>query len=70
MKEKILSIVRELQSEREAEHIVPSHVCTSEIINHGCHNPYAALNELVSEGKLSWCKTLNDMAFTIKESKN
>lgn len=70
MKEKILSIVRELQGEREKAHIVPPHVLTSEIINRGCHNPYAAINELVSEGKLEWCRTLNDVAFTIKESKS
>ncbi len=69
MKEKILTIVRELQSQREAAHIVPPHVLTSEIINRGCHNPYAAINELCKEKKLQWHRTINDMAFTIKEEK-
>ena len=66
MKEKILKVVRKLQSEREAAHIVPPHVRTAEIINRGCSNPYAAINELVYYGKLNWCRTLNDIAFTIK----
>jgi len=70
MKEKILAIIRELQSEREAAHIVPPHVLTSEIINRGCHTPYAAINELCSEGKLQWHRTLNDMAFTISNKVN
>ncbi len=70
MKEKILDIVRGLQAEREARHIVPPHVLTSEIINRGCHNPYVAINELVKEGKLDWCRTLNDMAFTIRKENN
>lgn len=69
MKKKILSTVRELQSEREEAQIVPSHVRISEIINHGCHDPYAAINELVNEGKLNWCRTLNEVAFTIKDFK-
>lgn len=67
MKEKILSIVRELQREREKAHIVPHFVLTSEIINRGCHNPYAALNELCNEGNLKWHRTLNDIAFTISK---
>ena len=30
------------------------------------HQPYQAINELCAEGKINWCRTLNDMAFTIK----
>lgn len=67
MKEKILSIIEELQKEREAAHIVPPHVRTSEIINRGCHNPYATINELCKEGKLQWHRTINDVAFTISK---
>lgn len=63
---KILAIIAEIQAEREAEHIVPPHVLTAEIINRGCHQPYQAINELCAEGKINWCRTLNDMAFTIK----
>lgn len=65
MKEKILAVVSQLQAEREAAHIVPSHVLASEIINHGCPNPYQAINELCREGKLHWHRTLNGYAFTI-----
>lgn len=39
---------------------------TTEIINRGFPKPYQALNELVREGRINWCKTLNDMAFTIR----
>ena len=65
-KEKILGIIAEIQTKREAAHIVPPHVLTSEIINLGFPKPYQALNELVREGRIDWCKTLNDMAFTIR----
>lgn len=66
-KEKILAIIAEIQSEREAAHIVPPHVLTAEIINRGFHKPYQALNELCDEGKIDWCRTLNDIAFTIRK---
>lgn len=29
--------------------------------------PYQAINELCAEGKINWCRTLNDMAFTIRK---
>lgn len=66
-KEKILAIIAEIQEEREAAHIVPPHVLTAEIINRGFHQPYQAINELCEEGKINWCRTLNDMAFTIRK---
>lgn len=65
-KEQILAIIAEIQAERKAAHIVPSHVLTAEIINRGFHQPQQALNELCAEGKIEWCRTLNDMAFTIR----
>lgn len=65
-KEQILAIIAEIQAERKAAHIVPSHVLTAEIINRGFHQPQQALNELCAEGKIDWCRTLNDMAFTIR----
>lgn len=66
-KEKILAIIAEIQAEREAAHIVPPHVLTAEIINRGFQHPYKTLNELCAEGKINWCRTLNDMAFTIRK---
>ena len=66
-KEKILAIIAEIQAWRETAHIVPPHVRTTEIINRGVHKPYQSLNELVREGRINWCKTLNDMAFTIRK---
>ena len=65
-KEQIQAIIAEIQAKREAAHIVPPLVRTSEIINRGFHKPYQALNELVREGRINWCKTLNDIAFTIR----
>lgn len=65
-KEQILAIIAEIQADRKAAHIVPSHVLTAEIINRGFHQPQQALNELCAEGKIDWCRTLNDMAFTIR----
>lgn len=65
-KEQILAIIAEIQAERKAAHIVPSHVLTVEIIKRGFQHPHQALNELCAEGKIDWCRTLNDMAFTIR----
>ena len=65
-KEQILAIIADIQSERKATHIVPCHVLTTEIINRGVRQPQKALNELYAEGKIDWCKTLNDTAFTIR----
>ena len=66
-KEKILAIIADIQDEREAAHIVPTHVLTSEIINRGLHKPYQAINELCAEGVIKWFRTLNDIAFTIRK---
>ena len=65
-KEQILAIIAEIQEERKAAHIVPNHVLATEIINRGVHQPQQALNELYAEGKIDWCRTLNDTAFTIR----
>lgn len=65
-KEQILAIIAEIQEERKAAHIVPNHVLAAEIINRGFHQPQQALNELCAEGKIGWCRTLNDTAFTIR----
>lgn len=65
-KEQILAIIAEIQEERKAEHIVPNHVLATEIINRGFHQPQQDLNELCAEGKIDWCRTLNDIAFTIR----
>ena len=66
-KEKILAIIADIQAEREAAHIVPPHVLTTEIINRGCQQPDQSINELGAEGKINWCRTLNDIAFTIRK---
>lgn len=65
-KEQILAIIAEIQEERKASHIVPNHVLATEIINRGFHHPQQAINELCAEGKIDWCRTLNDTAFTIR----
>ena len=65
-KEQILAIIAEIQEERKAAHIVPNHVLATEIINRGVHQPQQSLNELYEEGKIDWCITLNDTAFTIR----
>lgn len=65
-KEQVLAIIADILYERNAAHIVPCHVLTTEIINRGVYQPQQALNELYTEGKIDWCRTLNDTAFTIR----
>nr|DAP62983.1 MAG TPA: hypothetical protein [Caudoviricetes sp.] len=69
-KEQVLAIIADIQSERKAANIVPCHVLTTEIIKRGVHQPQQALNELYTEGKIDWCRTLNDSAFTIRKIKS
>nr|DAG24431.1 MAG TPA: hypothetical protein [Caudoviricetes sp.] len=69
-KEQVLTIIADILSERKAAHIVPLHVLTTEIINQGVHQPQQSLNELYAEGKIDWCRTLNDSAFTIRKIKS
>ena len=65
-KEQVLAIIADIQEERKEAHIVPNHVLATEIINRRVHQPQQALNELYAEGKIDWCRTLNDTAFTIR----
>lgn len=67
MEQQVLAVIKEIQEEREAANILPVHVLTSEIINRGCKDPYKTLNKLCIKGKLTWRRTINDIAFTIKE---
>lgn len=65
MKEEIFKLIERIQTERQNNHIEPHHVLLSEIINGGYHSPQRDINQLVGEGRLKWCRTLNDLAFTI-----
>lgn len=65
MKEEIFKLIERIQTERQNNHIEPHHVLLAEIINDGFHSPQRDINQLVGEGRLKWCRTLNDLAFTI-----
>lgn len=70
MKEKIFNIISEIQKNKEQRHIVPSLALYSEIYNK-CDIPLkdmeTALNLLFAEGKIDYCTTINQIAFTIKK---
>lgn len=71
MKTKIFDIISEIQNSKEQKHIIPSLALYSEIYNK-CdmsHNDMeAALNKLFAEGKIDYCMTINQIAFTIKKT--
>lgn len=70
-KERMLQAIEELQRQREEAHIIPCHVRCAEIISRtGIHQPFQSINELVKDGKIAWCRTINDVAFTIKKNNN
>ncbi len=67
MMEKILDIVRERQRQRESEHLVPAHVSFLDIKNGVDEDPQDTINDLCREGVLEWHRTLNSIAFLIRE---
>ena len=73
MKEKILETIVEIQKDKERRHIVPALALYSEIHNK-CNVSHtdmgAALNSLFAEGRIVYCMTINQLAFTINKHLN
>lgn len=73
MKEKILKTIEEIQGDKEHRHIVPALALYSEIYNK-CNMSHsdieATLNSLFAEGKIVYCMTINQLAFTINKHLN
>lgn len=70
MKEKIFEIISEIQKSKEQRHIVPSLALYSEIYNKcdiSHQDMEATLNILFAEGKIVYCMTINQIAFTINK---
>lgn len=70
MKENIFEIISEIQKSKEQRHIVPSLALYSEIYNKcdiSHQDMEAALNILFAEGKIVYCMTINQIAFTINK---
>lgn len=71
MKDEYYSIVRRLCATKSDKHIVPAASLYSEI-SAEVHKLIGgevkeALNELIKDGKLSWFKTSNQVAFQIRQ---
>ena len=63
----LIEIISSIEEEKKANGIEPSHAILSEIMQKVDASVKPELRRLVSEGKLSWCETLNSYGFkTIK----
>ena len=61
----VLEVIASIEAEKKSKHIVPSHALLSEIVAEIDKRVRPELNNLVSEGKVSWCETLNSYGFSI-----
>lgn len=63
----LLEIIASIEAEKKDKGIAPSHAMLYEIIQKVDSSVKPELNKLVSEGKITWCETLNSFGFkTIK----
>jgi hypothetical protein len=64
----VIQVVASIEADKKANHIEPSHAMMSEITNEVTRRLKCELNKGVGEGKLDWCKTINSIAFSIKNT--
>jgi len=62
----IIKIVRDIQKEKESVMVEPAYALFSEIIKEVTKRVKDELNKEVVEGTLEFHRTLNDIAFNIK----
>lgn len=70
MRERLLSVIKDICTERENNRIFPAAALYPEIASRmeglSAKELKEALNQLVKEGKVKWHRTINQTAFRIK----
>lgn len=66
----VLSVVKEMEQERERQNIFPSHISYIALQNEVIKRLQKEINQLVKENKLSFCNTLNTIAVKVVENKS
>ena len=64
----LLEIIASIEAEKRERHIEPTHAMLNEIMAKLDSKVKPELNKLVSEGKITWCETLNSFGFSIKKT--
>ena len=64
----VLTILRRLQTEREEQKKVPTHVELSALLTEVTKEARRELNELYQEGKVGTCETINGRAVFVKDA--
>ena len=64
----LLEIIASIEAEKKANGVAPSHAMLNEIMQKVDSSVKPELNKLVSEGKITWCETLNSFGFSIIKS--
>ena len=65
----VLAILTRLQTEREEQRKVPTHVELSALLTEVTKEARRELNRLYQEGKVGTCETINGKAVFVKEGK-
>ena len=65
----VMQIIASIEADKESKNVFPSHALLPEIMVKVKSEVKDELNNLVSEGKLNWCETLNTYGFSIKQDK-
>lgn len=63
----LLNIIRTIESEHKAQHIMPSYASKNEIMEQIYDDMRSALGSLLKSGKIEYHKTLNSWAVEAKE---
>lgn len=67
MKEALLKIIGEICEEKKSRNVCPSAALYSEISTALHKQVQGTLNELITEGRLTWHRTINSISFELKQ---
>lgn len=65
----VMRIIASIEAEKESKNVFPTHALLPEIMIKVKSEVKDDLNNLVSEGKIDCCETLNTYGFSIKKDK-
>ena len=66
----LLNIIRTIESEHKAQHIMPSYASKNEIMEQIYDDMRSTLGSLLKSGKIEYHKTLNSWAVDVKNTLN
>lgn len=65
----VMQIISSIEAEKKSKNVFPTHALLPEIMIKVKSEVKEELNNLVSEGNIDWCETLNSYGFSTKKDK-